>query len=136
MLPARIPAADAIRATALGRPWKSDALPSELFDIVVSDHSLLEKAARAWLREHPRARRWDVPRCLDDMSGDVLTVALDEVSGELPDTESVQAVLECVKSGMANGFQTGLETERRLLVSIRHSQPAREKLEAFFARQG
>jgi hypothetical protein len=37
---------------------------------------------------------------------------------------------------MADGFPTGTECERRLLVSIRHSQPAREKLEAFFARQG
>lgn len=136
MLPARIPAADAIRATALGKPWKSDALPSDLFDMVVGDPALLEKAARVWLQEHPRSRTWDVPRCLDDMSGDVLTVALDQLEGELPDTESVQAVLECVRSGMADGFPTGTECERRLLVSIRHSPPARKKLEAFFARQG
>ena len=120
----------------LGKPWKSDALPSDLFDMVVNDATLLEKAARVWLREHPRNRTWDVPRCLDDMSGDVLTVALDQLEGELPDTESVRAVLECVRSGMADGFATGTESERRLLVTLRHSEPAREKLEAFFARQG
>lgn len=136
MLSARVPAEDAIRATALGKPWKSDALPSDLFDMVVNDATLLGKAARVWLREHPRNRTWDVPRCLDDMSGDVLTVALDQLEGELPDTESVRAVLECVRSGMADGFATGTESERRLLVTLRHSEPAREKLEAFFARQG
>ena len=136
MLPARIPAVDAIRATALGRPWKSDALPLDLLDMVVSDVTLLDSAARTWLRENPRKRKWDVPRCLDDMSGDVLTVALDELAGELPETEAVQAVIECVRSGMTHGFSTGTEAERRLLVSIRHSQTAREKLEAFFARQG
>lgn len=136
LLPARIPAVDAIRATALGRPWKSDALPNELFDLTVSDASLLEDAARTWLREHPRTRRWETPRCLDDLSGDVLTVALDELEEELTDTEAVRAVLECVRSGMADGYLAGSETERRNLVSIRHTQAAREKLEAFFARQG
>ena len=135
MLPARIPAVDAIRSTALGRPWKSTELPSNLFDMVVSDKGLLEEAAKCWLGEHPRERRWDVPRCLDDMSADVLTVAMGELTDELPESASTQAVLECVSSGMQHGFKTALETERRLLVSIRHTPEAREKLESFFARQ-
>lgn len=135
MLPARIPAPDAIRATALGTTWKSDTLPSDLFDIVVSKPEHLGDAARAWIGEHPRTRKWDVPRCIDDMSGDVLTVALDELTPDLPDNDAARAVIECVRSGMANGFATALETERRLLVSLRHTPTAREKLEAFFARQ-
>ena len=136
MLPARIPVVDAIRATALGRPWKSSKLPSSLFDMVVADRDDMPAAARSWLREHPRSRRWDVPRCIDDLSADVVTVALDELADELPDTEAACAVIECVRSGMTHGFATALETERRLLVALRHTPEAREKLEAFFARQG
>ena len=135
MLPARIPAIDAIRATAMGRPWKSTELPSELFDMVVTDRALLSEAARTWLREHPRHRRWDTPRCIDDMSQDVLEVAVDALVNELPDNEAAQAVLECVRAGMKDGFMTAIECERRLLVSIRHTPEARERLEAFFARQ-
>ena len=135
MLPARMSAVDAIRATAAGRPWKSDALPTGLFDGHVSDASLLEEAGRSWLKQHPRHRRWDVPRCLDDMSRDVLIVALDELESDLPDAESAKAVIECVRSGMDHGFKTALETERRLLVSLRHTPVARERLEAFLSRQ-
>ena len=40
------------------------------------------------------------------MSADVLTVAMDELRGELPDCASAQAVLECVESGMKHGFMT------------------------------
>ena len=136
MLPARIPPVDAIRATALGKPWKSDALPTGLFNIVVANREDMEAAARSWIDEHPRTRRWDVPRCIDDLSADVLTVALDELASELPDTEAAAAVVECVRSGMNHGFMTALETERRLLVSLRHTPEARERLETFFARQG
>ena len=66
---------------------------------------------------------------------DVLIVALDELESELPDAESAKAVIECVRSGMDHGFMTALETERRLLVSLRHTPVARERLEAFLSRQ-
>ena len=135
MLPARMSPVDAIRATATGKPWKSDALPTGLFDGHVSDASLLEQAGSSWLKQHPRHRRWDIPRCLDDLSRDVLIVALDELESELPDAESAKAVIECVRSGMDHGFMTALETERRLLVSLRHTPVARERLEAFLSRQ-
>jgi 3-hydroxyacyl-CoA dehydrogenase/enoyl-CoA hydratase/3-hydroxybutyryl-CoA epimerase len=126
MLPARM---------STGRTWKSDALPTGLFNVRVTDASLLEEAGRSWLNQHPRHRRWDVPRCLDDLSQDVLIVALDELESELPDEESAKAVIECVRSGMNHGFMTALETERRLLVSLRHTPVARERLEAFLSRQ-
>ncbi len=135
MLSARMSPVDAIRATATGRPWKSDALPTGLFDGHVTDSGLLEEAGRSWLAQHPRHRRWETPRCLDDMSRDVLIVALDELESELSDEESAKAVIECVRSGMDHGFMTGLETERRLLVSLRHTPVARERLEAFLSRQ-
>ena len=135
MLPARMSPIDAIRATANGKPWKSDALPTGLFDGLVTDASLLEDAGRSWLGRNPRHRRWESPRCLDDMSRDVLIVALDELESELSDAESARAVLECVRSGMDHGFMTALETERRLLVSLRHTPVARERLEAFLSRQ-
>jgi len=136
MLPARIPPPDAIRATASGHVFKSNELPSNLFDVLVSDPADLNQAARDWIKLHPRTRRWDVPRCIDDMSSDVFVVALDELDPELPDTDSARAVVECIRSGVSSGFKAALETEQRLLVSLRHTDAAREKLQAFFARQG
>lgn len=136
MLPARMPAIDAIRAVATGRVYKSNQLPSDLFNVLVANASHLQAAARDWIRQHPRSRRWDIPRSIDDMSSEVLVVALDELDSELPDTDSSRAVVECVRSGLAGGFKTALETEHRLLVSLRHTPEAREKLGAFLARQG
>ena len=135
MLPARIPAPDAIRATATGQAFKSNNLPNELFDVVVSQANDLEAAARDWIGLHPRTRRWDIPRCIEDMSADVVLVAVDELENELPDNDAARAVIECVRSGNADGFKAALESERRLLVSLRHTPTAREKLDAFLNRQ-
>ena len=135
MLPARMPAPDAILAAASGRVSKSNALPSNLFDMVVARREDLPAAARDWLGLHPRHRRWELPRSIQDMSTDVLIVALDKIAQDLPDTDSARAVVECVKSGTKDGFMTALETEQRLLVSLRHTPTARERLEAFFAGQ-
>ena len=135
MLPARIPAPDAILATAGGRVFKSNELPNDLFDVVVARREDLPTAARDWMGLHSRHQRWKLPRCIQDMSTDVLIVALDEISNLLPDTEAARAVVECVRGGNKDGFMTALETERRLLVSLRHTPTARERLEAFFAGQ-
>ena len=135
MLPARIPAPDAILATAKGRVFKSNGLPNDLFDVVVARRQDLPAAARDWMGLHQRHRRWELPRSIQDMSTDVLIVALDEIADLLPDTEAARAVVECVRSGNKDGFLTALETERRLLVSLRHTPTARERLADFFAGQ-
>ena len=135
MLPARIPAPDAILAAATGRLFKSNAFPNDLFDMYVARREDLPAAARDWLGLHPRHRRWNIPRSIEDMSMDVLLVALDQITDDLPDTDAARAVVECVKSGTNHGFMTALETEQRMLVSLRHTPTARERLEAFFAGQ-
>ena len=135
MLPARIPAPDAILATATGRLFKSNAFPNDLFDMVVARSEDLPAAARDWLGLHQRHRRWNIPRSIEDMSTDVLIVALDQIANDLPDTDAAKAVVECVKNGTNHGFMTALETEQRMLVSLRHTPTARERLEAFFAGQ-
>ena len=135
MLPARIPAPDAILATASGRLFKSNSFPNDLFDMVVARREDLDAAARDWLGLHQRHRRWNLPRSIEDMSTDVLIVALDQIAKDLPDTDSARAVVDCVKSGTNHGFMTALETEQRMLVSLRHTPTARERLDAFFAGQ-
>jgi hypothetical protein len=52
----------------------------------------------------------------------------------LPENPAVNAGLEAVEIGAADGFSAGIAAERRLLVSLRHTETARKKLEAFFAR--
>ena len=78
------------------------------------------RAGRTCPRPHgtgwdlPEAPPLGTPRSIQDMSTDVLIVALDEIADLLPDTDAARAVVEC--SGVdKDGFLTALETERRLV---------------------
>jgi hypothetical protein len=43
-------------------------------------------------------------------------------------------VTECIETGLRDGWNAAIETERRLLTGLRHTPAAREKLESFLAR--
>ena len=131
MLPARMNAADAISATANGKPFKSNSIPAGLFDEQVACRETLAEAGRFWLNSNPRKRQWETPRCIADLSADELAIALETAGQSIAETDAARAVVECVKSGINHGFQTALETERRNLVALRHTPAAREKLESF-----
>lgn len=135
MLPARIDALEAIRMTALGQTWSSDALPKGLFERIVASPELLEKAAVEWIRANPKAGDRRRPRCLDDMDPSVMASAIDRARQDLPDTPSVHAVIEAVEVGLREGWTAGIAAERRLLVSLRHTPAARAKLESFLSKK-
>jgi enoyl-CoA hydratase/carnithine racemase len=134
MLPARIDAAEAITLAATGQTPKLDDAPAGLFDEIVEGPAALRGAAERWLRAHERSAPRSTPRCIGASNRESVRASLDAVRDMLPDTPAAHAVVEAVEIGIAEGFSAGIAAERRLLVSLRHTEAARSKLEAFFAK--
>ena len=136
-LPARIDPSTAITSAATGQTFKAGELPDGLVDTTVPRTELMA-AASAWIREHPDAAtdriEHGVPRSMDQHNTSAIFEAFEMVRNELPDTEAARAVAAAVKDGIDHDWKTALQTEQRLLVELRHTTAAREKLEAFFAR--
>ncbi len=134
MLPARIDPATAIRMTALGQTWTIDQVPGGLFASMVDAAADLQSAARHWIQNNLDAGRRSRPRCIDDCDPEIIGRALDAARVQLPDTPSANAVVEAVEIGLREGWAAAIAAERRLLVGLRHTPEARERLEKFFAK--
>lgn len=134
MLPARIDPARAIGMAATGATVAAGAAPEGLFDRVVAHEDDLYEAAVRWIETHPMAGERRTPRCIDDINRSAVQAGLAAVRDNLPDTAAARAVVEAVEVGIAEGWAAGSAAEQRLLVSLRHTDAARKKLDAFFAR--
>ena len=136
-LPARIDPATAIQSAATGATFKAGEVPDGLIDNWVPSTELHE-AATAWIRNHPDACadriNQKAPRSIDQHNSAAISAALDACRSDLPETEAAVAVAEAVQSGIEHDWKSALATEQRLLVELRNTATAREKLEAFFAR--
>lgn len=139
LLPARIPAADAIRRTATGQNMMFDeARAAGLFDAVAESADQLVPRAKAWIlgaqRQH--SRRDGVPaRWIGRPNWAAKTLeAFDGVKVGLPTTPSARAVARAVEAGLTRGWQAALQVERDELVQLRHTPEATSALDAFFAK--
>lgn len=136
LLPSRIDPETAIVATAQGRAFKSDeAAELGIFDAVCSRREDLLATARRWLigQEKPQ-RRGHPSRCVQTMNAGEVEQALDRARGSLEPSLHGDAVLDCVGIGLGRGWGAAVERERDQLVRLRGTEPAREAIEAFFAR--
>jgi 3-hydroxyacyl-CoA dehydrogenase/enoyl-CoA hydratase/3-hydroxybutyryl-CoA epimerase len=140
LLPARLEPADAIRRTASGTTMTYDeAVAAKVFDAVAPSAAELVPTAIAWMKQHRATgnlkrdgapRRW-IGRP-DRRSA--VTAALLEVRATLPSTESAQAVARAVEAGLESGWKHAVDVERRELVRLRHTAPAKAALKAFFEK--
>lgn len=138
LLPARMDAADAIVRTATGKNMSYDeAVNARLFDAVapnaaelvgVAQHLFAERRAKGGLKRDGNPPRW-IGR--PDRKSDVLS-ALMKVRDTLAPTESAAAVVRAIEAGLESGWQDALAMERRELVRLRHTEPARAAMKAFF----
>ncbi|MCA9284565.1 MAG: enoyl-CoA hydratase/isomerase family protein [Phycisphaerales bacterium] len=135
MLPARMDPAEAIRMVATGGTWTADAAPSGLFDAIVSTEDALQEAAITYIKGNPDVGSKPTPRCIDANNVEAVRSGLESVKLDLPNTPSAHAVREAVEIGIAEGWAAAIAAERRLLVGLRHTPQARERLEAFFAKK-
>jgi len=138
MLPARIDPAVAIRATAAGTTWTIDDAPEGLFHEILPHDAAgdddLRAAAVRFIREHPRAGTPTIPQSIDASNREAIADALRSVRTAVSETPAGHAVVEAIEIGIADGWAAAIAAERRLLVGLRHTPTARERLEAFFAR--
>jgi enoyl-CoA hydratase/carnithine racemase len=133
-LPARIDPLLAIKATATGETFPSNALPSCLFNAVAPSAEAARATAVSWLgsqtKQHPI-------RCLRGDQGPALPGVADAVAQarkELPGTPAALAVCDLVEYGLEHGWSAACERERHTLVGLRHTPQAREKLAAFLKK--
>jgi len=135
LLPARLPAGEAILATAKGEPTTFDqAAEGGLFDDIAPTAGELRGAAAAWVRAQAKPTRDGAPRRWIGRDAAEVREALDAVAGDVPATEAGAAVAGCVRTGLDQGWDAALQAERDHLVRLRHTPEAKAAIEAFFAR--
>jgi len=136
MLPARIDPLTAIRMTTAGTPWTSAELPDGLVDRFVDDADSLVPACVEWLESNQDIDRTNgTPRCLDHKHPGTVQAAIEHARNELEDTPETRAVLDCMETGLRDGWAAAIEAEQRHLVALRNTDATRTKLEAFFSKQ-
>jgi len=138
MLPARMDSEKATLMTAKGEPMTSieahqDGLLSELVE-----PGLLLKRARELSRTPkvvPMSKSSVTPRCIanEDVKPHV-RATLNFIGSDLPDTEAARAVVGCIEKGLVEGWDAALQMERSELTRLRHTEPAKKAIEAFFAK--
>jgi enoyl-CoA hydratase/carnithine racemase len=135
MLPARIDPAEAILMTASGKTCKLEDAPEGLIDREVDNEGDLHEAAVRWIEANTPKAGGQPPKCIDESNRDAVAAGLAAARQRLPDTPAAHAVVEAVEIGIAEGWAAALAAERRLLVSLRHTEPARQGIGAFLAKQ-
>jgi len=135
MLPARIDPAQAIVMIANGETRSLIEFPPGLIDRIVDNEDDLHEAAQHWI-ESQIEYAGDSPTCINKKNRDAVSAALKAVITMLPKTPAANAVAEAVQVGIDEGFAAGLAAERRLLITLRHTPEARERIAKFFARSG
>lgn len=139
LLPALMDPAEGIRRTAWGKPMTFDeARTFGLFSEIADSIEDLEMTCLEWLA---RARgtmpkrdgaplRWTGRPATKAQ----VLAALDQVRGDLPETESSHAVTRAIDAGLSGGWQAALDSEQESLVRLRHTPAATQAIDAFFAK--
>ena len=133
-LPSRIDPLTAIKATATGETFPSNALPPCLVNAVAPSADAARSTAVAWLRSQTKQ---SPIRCIRGDHGPTLpgvAEALAKARNELPQTPAAIAVCDLVQFGLDHGWSAACERERHTLVGLRHTPQAREKLAAFLKK--
>jgi 3-hydroxyacyl-CoA dehydrogenase/enoyl-CoA hydratase/3-hydroxybutyryl-CoA epimerase len=137
LLPARIDAKTAIIATATGVPFNAQsAAQLGLFDTTVTARENLIPAAVRWIGEQRGHTDRGTPMHWigADAHHAASEAGLHAAQRELEHTPEGDAVLDAVAVGLKEGWRGALRNERDELVRLRHTAPAREAIESFFAK--
>jgi 3-hydroxyacyl-CoA dehydrogenase/enoyl-CoA hydratase/3-hydroxybutyryl-CoA epimerase len=135
MLPARIDPAMAIAMAATGATCRVNDLPDGLFDRMIDHEDDLHETAIRWIDNHDKPHAHATPRSLGPTMAAPVRTGLEAVRRVLPESPSIEAVFEAVEIGLEEGWQAGTAAERRLLISLRHTNYARKKLSGYLARR-
>jgi enoyl-CoA hydratase/carnithine racemase len=140
LLPARMDPADAIRRTATGQTMTiDDAVKCGLVQRYAEAPEALLDTAGQWLADNRAvagARRDGLPLHWIGRPKFInqVTAAYMQVRTELPAADPAQAVLKAVAAGIEHGWTAALETERKELNRLRHTEAGRAAIRAFFEK--
>jgi len=137
LLPARIDAREAIVATAIGKPFNAHSAHAlGMFDATCVSRDDLVQTSIDWIKG--QRGHTDIGTPMHWIGTDEhytrVQSGLDAARRELDETPHGDAVLDCVHTGLKEGWKGALQHERDDLVRLRHTAPAREAIESFFAR--
>lgn len=137
LLPARIDAKTAIIATATGVPFNAaSAAELGMFDATVPTRDELVPAAVRWISQQRGHTDRGTP--MHWIGADAHFAAseagLDAARRELKPSPEGDAVLDAVAVGLREGWKAAGQKERDELARLRHTPPAREAIESFFAK--
>jgi enoyl-CoA hydratase/carnithine racemase len=138
LLPARIDAKQAIVATAIGKPFNAhSAHELGMFDAICGSREDLIQTSIDWISSQRRGHT-DAGTPMHWIGTDQhytrVQAGLDAARRVLDPTPHGDAVLDCVHTGLKEGWKGALQNERDELVRLRHTAPAQEAIESFFAR--
>lgn len=138
MLPARMDSEKATLLTARGEPMTStEAHEQGLLSELVEPEQLLDRARELARTPKvvPMSSAAVTPRCIanEDVKPHV-RATLNFIGKDLPDTEAARAIVACMEKGLVAGWDAALEKEREELTRLRHTEPAKKAIEAFFAK--
>lgn len=137
LLPARIDAEEAIVATATGKPFNAlSANELGMFDAICSSRDALIETAIGWIKEQRGHTDRGTPKQWigTDEHYARVEAGLDKARLALDATPHGDAVLDCVHTGLKEGWRAALQNERDELVRLRHTEPAQRAIESFFAK--
>ncbi len=137
LLPARIDAKQAIMATAVGKPFDAhSANELGLFDATTATRDGLIQASVDWIKDQRGHTDSGTPKewIGTDQHYARVQAGLDGARTDLDPSPHGDAVLDCVHTGLKEGWRAAIQNERDELVRLRHTGPAREAIESFFAR--
>ncbi len=132
MLAARIDPTTAMKATATGTPFMISDLPNGLVDVFVETTDELQHAAELWLQN--REATDATPLSINPNDSETYTAALTTAKTETPESEAADGVFLAVETGIREGWSAAVAIEQCELVRLRHTQTAREKLDAFLSK--
>jgi hypothetical protein len=75
----------------------------------------------------------DLPRTIASCDEEVVLAAVDHIRHDPNADEAARVVAHCISTGVKNGLAAGLDMEREGLVSLRATEYARAKLQAFLS---
>ena len=128
LLAGRIDPTTAVLATAQGKPFKSDDLPSGLADCMVKDGTdVIDQACT--LAAGMTSRR---PVDITQVDAATLRKACMKARGLC--TPAADAVTACIEASLDRNLAAGLAAERANLVALRNTQDTKARIEAFLNR--
>lgn len=137
LLPARIDAKQAIIATAIGKPFNAhSANELGMFDATCIRRDDLIQTSIDWIQSQHGHTDLGTPKQWigTDEHYPRVQAGLDGARTDLDPSPHGDAVLDCVHTGLKEGWKAALQNERDELVRLRHTAPAQEAIESFFAR--